>query len=81
MRAREAAFNDALSKAKDYASFSNTRVGKVLKIEDYDFQVGSIIPQGGSANKGQADLNNPSVIIADDLTISVGIVITFQILN
>jgi uncharacterized protein YggE len=77
-KARAAAFNDAKSKAADYAEFAGLRLGPVIKIEDSVMPVNrpqplDMVPMMRVSSMG------PTSISVGTLDVSYSSVVTFRV--
>lgn len=78
--ARNNAFNDARTRALDYASFAEVRLGKVINIDDNSFDAPTPQPFLPAASKSSADALSTTTISPSELTVSTEVTITFAMI-
>lgn len=78
-QARTAAFNDAKSKASDYASFAGLSLGRVIFIDDNYYVSSPPIITGKVAFASAARLDSSTSVPVGEQDVSYSVVVTFQL--
>ena len=76
-KARADAFNDAKSKAKDYASLSGVTLGKIVGIEDTSYVSNYVSPTRGLGGPGSARSNPGTIVPVGEQEITYTTTVTF----